>query len=354
MEELATVSIISRFLQAFADGFVLSVKDLGVDILLVILTLVYQYHSGRLSVEAWRENVWEASMPWVWLICLVAAKHVWMATKKVYRELQQDLHRSRRPFIILTDGEQERVPSNYQLKLGGIAAACFSVLTLLAIFSWQLAKNTDTAGIFAISDGSFSFVNMTQRLTTQNTGDWWVSYQSYAGDTASPVALMQYVEITNLQSVPETIRSYAMAIRTEDCGWTYLSPIPLRSVAVWWTYMGLDHAIPMDFHENGLDIVLEKPIPAFGTVTGSWLFDSKVRCDVPEGSKVQYRLALTTFDGKRFEYTTPETVVSNKSHSPGNTEGHLTGPAFHVPPGPRYIDISKLYRRLYSDPIPKE
>jgi hypothetical protein len=192
---------------------------------------------------------------------------------------------------------------------------------------------------------------MSQSLATKGSGWWWVTYTSYAGDTASPVALAQYIEITNLLSTPETIKSYSVAINTEDCGWTYLSPISLAGKSVWFTYQGLDNAFQVDYRSNGMDYVLQKPIPANGTIAGSWFFDSKVKCDVPEGSKVKYRVSLSTFSGIKFEYTTPEIIVSNKAYGPGNTERRTKSPEFVIPPNAK-ADISRFYRRLWCSPIP--
>ena len=124
-----------------------------------------------------------------------------------------------------------------------------------------------------------------------------------------------------------------------------MSPIYARDVAAWWTFDGLDSAIQTDFKTNGLDYLLQNPIPAYGTVVGWWFFDSKVQCAVPLGSKVRFRISLTTFSDIKFEYTTAEIIVSNKSHGPGSTEGETMGPQFVVPPNAK-ADISKYYRRL--------
>ena len=179
--------------------------------------------------------------------------------------------------------------------LCGAALACLAIGILNGMTKRETSTETEA---FRISDKSLSFINMTQDLN--NHGMWWVTYPSYAGQTASPVAVMQYVEITNLLAEPETIKSYSLAIHTEDCGWTYLSPIPVRDVLVWMTYGGLEQAFRNDFRSNGFDYEFLNPIPAHHTVTGWWFFDSKVKCNVPEGSKVKYRMNLTTFSGVEF------------------------------------------------------
>ncbi len=348
MEE---TSINIQFLKKFFKGLVPNLKELSAHITLAFLTLMYQKNQGRLSIQAWKENVWEAATPWIWLLCGLTLYHVGKAARSVAREIRTGLFQSRKPFIILTDGEQTRVTPNYQLQLTLIVVACALFLSAISYFSWHWGLRTADSSAFGVSDGSLSFINMSQNLATKGSGPWWVTYKSFAGDTASPVALTQYVEITNNLSTPETIRTYSVAIQTEECGWTYLSPIYARDVAAWWTFDGLDSAIQTDFRTNGLDYLLQNPIPAYGTVVGWWFFDSKVQCAVPLGSKVRFRISLTTFSDIKFEYTTAEIIVSNKSHGPGSTEGETMGPQFVVPPNAK-ADISKYYRRLWSSPIP--
>jgi hypothetical protein len=212
----------------------------------------------------------------------------------------------------------------------------------------KIPKKARTSDAFNISDGITSTINVTQSLATKGSGNWWVTYISYLGNTASPVALAQYVEITNNQSVPETIKTYEVSMNIADCGWLDLSPIPGRDVLVWWTFEGLDNAIQMDFSKDALDYLLVDPIPPFHTVMGWWFFDSATKCGAREGDKVSYRITLTTFSGIKYTYTTPEFTISNKV-PPRTNKGRLTGPETRPV---RRGDISMYPRRLYGSPVP--
>ena len=251
---------------------------------------------------------------------------------------------------------------NLRQKVGApMSLILVSVIGIIfANFYWWLIQKAtleeqetleQAAPEFRVSDNSLAFINLTQSLENTGSGLFWVTYRSSFGDTASPVALAQFMEITNLLPTSETIKSYSVAINTEECGWIDLSPIYIRGARVWFTYEGLEKASLLDFAGNGLDFVLENPIPPHGTITGWWFFDSKTKCNVPKGSMIQYKVSLKTFTGIEFEYVTPRRLVSNDPGEPGKTEGYTRGPQFVVPPGKPQMDISKFHKRLYSDPI---
>jgi hypothetical protein len=192
-------------------------------------------------------------------------------------------------------------------------------------------------------------INTSQSLDAKGSGDWWITYISYLGATASPVAVAQYIEITNNTSVPQTVKSYTVAMNLGNCGRTDLVPIPAQDVQIWWTFSGLAEAVEMDFSKTALDSILTTPIPAHHTVFGWWFFDSKLKCSVQEGSKVSYRVGLSTFSGINYHYTTPALAISNKA--PATTRG-IVNRQLLTPI--RRADISTYRRRLFSSPISEQ
>jgi hypothetical protein len=176
---------------------------------------------------------------------------------------------------------------------------------------------------------------------------WWARYTSPVGDTASPISLLQYVDITNMLSTPETIKTYSVALNMEGCGWIYLYPIYVRDISVLYAGSGLQNAALTDFTSNGLDYGLEKAIPANETVSGFWFFESTEMCRAPKGTKLRYRFSLETYSNIQFEYTTPEIQLADESSAmnAGLTQGHPSGPIFVFPATPRQ-DITKLFVRL--------
>ncbi len=106
MEEL---SILARFLDKFLKGLAPSAKEKLFHVCLLIGTLVYQRFHGRLSLDAWRENVWEAVTPWILVLWGLCAYHIVKAALSLNNEVQRGLSKAKKPFIILTDGEPSGV-----------------------------------------------------------------------------------------------------------------------------------------------------------------------------------------------------------------------------------------------------
>jgi hypothetical protein len=201
---------------------------------------------------------------------------------------------------------------------------------------------------FVISEPRF-IINMKRKF--EASLPFWVQYTSAYGQTISPVAVALFIDITSQIPHSEKIKGYSVAIKTVQCGWTYLVPIRMRSVRVFWVPEGgIQHAMPLDFSSNGLDYIFENPISPFGTVSGWLIFDSRVKCEVVIGEPIQYRISFETFSGKKFDKITDARVLSNNSMIPGSSEANMTGPTFVKPPGD-LVDLSKCYIRFYSDEI---
>jgi hypothetical protein len=191
------------------------------------------------------------------------------------------------------------------------------------------------------------FLNMTQSL--EQNGFYWVFYRSGYGDTASPVALTIWVSATNPNSIPLGIKNYSLSIKTQNCGWVYLSPIDERAVTAAWTYGGLQNASIHDFHRNGLNVAWSQPIPAHESVEGWLLFDTKIACDISPPQTVQFKLEVTSTLGETFTVLSPERDVSGKANELGTTVGQPHHPSlFHTG---KHVDITKFHRKLWSAPI---
>ncbi|GEM_PF-3931960 len=199
---------------------------------------------------------------------------------------------------------------------------------------------------FNVTDGTLGIVNLNQSLEDNGSSVVWVTYPWIRDNAASPLALLSYMEITNLTSMPQTIKTYQLEIETKDCGWNALIPIPMRGVNVWYLLNGLEKAIQLDFKNNGLDYKLQSPIPAGGTVNGWWIFDSKKKCDDSKGSKYRQRITLATFSGIKFQHTSAFDIFG-KPQRPFPSEGVTSGPTFQLVPHSE-TDISKFRRRLWS------
>lgn len=228
-----------------------------------------------------------------------------------------------------------------------IAISSFLLFTVGpgAITYYSVFKpNSPNEGTLKVSDVSTVFINLTQSLENKplgGSGLFWVTYLSSKGPTASPIAMLQYITITNTTSILQTIESYSVSIKTQKCGWVDLVPIPPQGNVFWFTYDGLNKAKLFDFGSTSIASILENPIPSGGTVSGWWFFDSKIKCDVADDNLIQSRINLKTYSGIRSSYTTSlESIKPN--------EAQIKYPSFIVPPGKPQEDISGFYRKLFS------
>jgi hypothetical protein len=177
----------------------------------------------------------------------------------------------------------------------------------------------------------------------------WVLYKSGFGDTISPVALLEFLEITNLYAHPISISSYSLSIKTAACGWVYLTPIRPRGVNLLWGASGLNAAEIIKLENHELSQVWANPLPAYGTEFGMLLFDTKVECPVQEGSVIQLKLDLTDSLGKSFSYTSPSMNIQ-KNFTVGNSIGQANVASFEGIG--LAADVRLAHRKIYSDPIP--
>jgi hypothetical protein len=200
---------------------------------------------------------------------------------------------------------------------------------------------------FSISEPR-SMVNMKRNLRA--TLPIWVRYGSGYGDTISPVAVALLLDITSNSPRPERIKSYSVAIKTMQCGWMYLSPIRMNSVRAYYVFpQGINHAALLDFSSNGLEFTFGRDIPAFGTVSGWLLFDSRAKCETALGEQIQFRVKLETFSGIKFEKVIDGGPITNIAPIPGTSQANMTGMTFVIPPPATPENLSTSYRKFYSD-----
>jgi hypothetical protein len=201
----------------------------------------------------------------------------------------------------------------------------------------KVSSSKAQADSFVIDRG-MAFLSFLQDANAKS--DWWITYLADKGRFASPVALIQYASITSMLPTEERIKTYSVSVMT-TCGWTALTPIYTSTVEIWWASEGLQNAFLIDFQDSSLDSKLRSPIPARGTISGFWLFDTAQQCNIPNGAKIRYRYTLTTFTGINYDITTPEDIANDKVSL--DTFGHTTGPTFKPV---RKDDISSLPRML--------
>lgn len=123
-------SIPARFFTIFFNSFFGTMKERIADIVLAILVLIYQRIRNQLSIEAWKENLWSAATPWVWLLCSIAAYHVVRTAIVLVREINNE----QSPIVIPGYNRREDYPPpfpHYRLKIW--AGSLTAILCMLFI-----------------------------------------------------------------------------------------------------------------------------------------------------------------------------------------------------------------------------
>jgi hypothetical protein len=179
---------------------------------------------------------------------------------------------------------------------------------------------------------------------------FWLLYKGAYGDTISPVALLDFIEITSLYSYPVSISSYAVAVNTDTCGWVYLNPIDARGHILLLGINGVNAAPVLQTETEAYNYIWDKPIPAHETQFGMLIFDTKVACPLREGSPIQFKMDLTDSTGRNFSYTSPK-MIARIDLTVGNSLGQEHVATLDV--NGIFYNVSEAHRRIYSDPVPK-
>lgn len=113
--------------------------------------------------------------------------------------------------------------------------------------------------------------------------------------------------------------------------------------------MGFNAAPNIRLDNAALNYAWSHPIPAYETQFGMLLFDTRVECDIHEGSLVQFKLDLTDSLGKTSSNTSPEISVRKKLNF-GNSIQQQSRPNIEF--DGFVFNVTDAYRMLRGDPPP--
>lgn len=184
-----------------------------------------------------------------------------------------------------------------------------------------------------------------ERVLDKPSG-FWAEYKTPLGLTASPIAVLTLVKITNLTEKPEFIRNYTVSLRSDRCRSMDLYPIPSKEISVLYLVDGFKQASFLDFSGNALDSELEAPVLPGKTVAGFLFFDAPIACRVQPGEEVQYRFVFKTDEGEIFGFT------SETSDSALSSEASAIASQLDI--RNTSVDLSSSVKaiRFWSDPLP--
>ena len=129
-------SISARFFTIFFKSFFGTMQEKIADIVLAILVLFYQRIRNQLSIEAWKENLWSAATPWVWLLCGIATYHVVHTAIILIHEIRNE----QSPIAMPGHNRREDYPPRFpyfrlKICIGSFAAILFMSLISYLVYS---------------------------------------------------------------------------------------------------------------------------------------------------------------------------------------------------------------------------
>lgn len=241
----------------------------------------------------------------------------------------------------------------------------------LFLLSWGLYVLNGLLDPVGASNGSGSLFSVEVRSAVVSESGpitlYMVTHPSMFGNTASPVFYMAYVQITNLQNIPTTIREIKFAVSEQPDGpWESLVPIPLAHTNLYalgastpyrktlafssGTYR-LATLVKKDmekaarlFAKPALQSELSNAIEPHRTVTGWVALDPPSHRSMPPG-RFYLRVALG------------DTAHRNGTYVVELASGKAEEVSVDVDNGSIEVlgileDISSYYLRYYSDPYP--
>jgi hypothetical protein len=189
------------------------------------------------------------------------------------------------------------------------------------------------------------FINMSRRL---DVAPFWALYSSSYGQTASPIALLAFIEVTNRYPHPITISGYSMMFESSGCNWMKLPAMNSNMFQLLFGYNGLADTKVFKT-DNSLNTLWKLPLTPFIAQDGFLTFDSSSACKVEWGDYVHVQMSITDSTGISYPpFMSPELTVA-RNFPMSEIAGEVTRPALQI--AGYGLDISNAKRRIFSDEI---
>ena len=114
-----------------------------------VASFVYQYVTGRLSLDSLRQNAWDVILPYVLIFSVLVSWQVIVAARKLLREIRADASKTS-PRLIVVAGEREPssyfthpAPPYYQARVFCMALLVLTGVGIICAFVIQAARFDD-------------------------------------------------------------------------------------------------------------------------------------------------------------------------------------------------------------------
>lgn len=120
---------------------------------------------------------------------------------------------------------------------------------------------------------------------------FWVTSQSSFGDTASPIDVLMFAKVVNVQTVPAMIDQYHFEIRLNQGSWKKLFKVPMRTTRLFFVSDGNLKNAAEFAEDTSLDSLLSNKLIQPREVVRGWVYlEVPFSYSVPDGTEVQYRM----------------------------------------------------------------
>jgi hypothetical protein len=141
---MPTSLLIGRFLAAFVNGLFKFTKGQTATLVLSACALLYGGVHYSWSSKVFRNSLWDAVTPIVWMVCVFSICHVVIAALAVHKEIQKEPRQPIKSALVQPDGKPlefaaTEVPP-YRLRLCMIAGTTMSLLVFLSFLAWYAAQ----------------------------------------------------------------------------------------------------------------------------------------------------------------------------------------------------------------------
>lgn len=321
-------SLVARYFRTLYRNFWESLVEDRFDRAVIGGTVLWILVSGY--SHEWIGFEWDLLVPLAWGISILFLGHAYSAARIVIQEIRNEREKALKEtnlLVLMPSGENASLPVApvkvpfLHVRIYGmfviLAAMCFCVSWL----AWRMSNGEENKKGLIVSFRT-EYIDMSRSI---DHSAFWILYKSAFGDAISPVALVAFMDVTNPTRRSITVSTYTMAIKTESCGWTYLTPIDTRAVDhLLWGLNGLGAAGVLDMKElpyPSFNYLWTTAISRGSTENGFLLFDTNVQCQTPPGTPIELKLDITDSTGRSFPFSFSTIIQGGSPPSTPSTTG---------------------------------
>jgi hypothetical protein len=216
-----TISLPARFLDVFFKGVLRTMREKIIDALLVLGAVIFEFvRFGSFSVL--REHLWEAFMPWVWVLSIVVAWHSIRSAIELTKNIQAEVAQYsefEEGLIVLPSGERafrptllHLLPRLFRVKIWATSIAIILVAALCSVMVWLQARKAPRPPELSAQQAQIVVVGV-KPVPVSTDGTWAHVNVFYHNDGILPAhAVSGHIAVT---VKPHQVRSKEL-IETQD------------------------------------------------------------------------------------------------------------------------------------------